>query len=110
MKLHTIKIVFVQSRTVRLNVIGDCDSVFTNRYIITMYEITILLINPCHQGRANIIDLIPSHLWHLKIYPIPGRRKTQDLFLENAEAGGIVLLAILTHQLHTQANAENRLL
>src|SRR6201995_199943 len=39
MKLYTIKITLVQSRTIRLDVFGLCHGYFTKTDIITMHEI-----------------------------------------------------------------------
>src|SRR5690349_17749614 len=57
---------------------------------------------PVRQGQV-----VPSHV---RNFHVAFRNEEFYIFVEDAEALGVVLFRVLTHQLHTEADSEYRLL
>ena len=108
MKLGGIEVIFMQSGTERVDIIGLGSRKLTDGYIITMYEINKFITGESfEQVTLQLTDGIPSHVGYL-ILVFPGH-KTFHVGIENPKATDVPLFGETTHQLHAQTNAQYRL-
>lgn len=108
MKLGSPKVVFMQRCRIRLNIIGLSDGEGTNRSIITMYEINIIVSRETmHQRRGQVVQGVPTHSRNLLFEAIG--TESFHINREHPNAIRIAFLRMPTQQLLAYANAQNGL-
>lgn len=99
----------MQCGTIGKNVIGSCYGVFACWYIEAMDEVyEFWFVETFEQLRRRVINCVPSHLWDF-LFAL-GWAESQDVGVEYAQTVGILLFAMLAHELHSDADSENWLL
>ena len=108
MELHSKEVVLMQSCAVRLNIVSRRNRIVAGRHIETMYVIHKLrLVKTLEQLTLRVRDGVPTHLRHFIL--LPSRAELQHIHVEDAQTVSIILLAVATHQLHADADAQYRL-